>query len=626
MKFTLRGLALAGVVCGLMLALAACGSSSKSSSGSSGGSSSSSGGSSSGSTLKPALDGSGESWSGGTKGGTLTVYDHEDFEHLDPGQMYFSLDYEVGYATQTPLYYFPPNNPTTAIPLLASGPAQISNGGKTVTVHIRHGFKFSPPVNREVTSADVAYAIDRGANPNVANPYFPAYFGFLQGADKANGGPISGISTPDKYTIVFNLTGNYGSFFVGALSLPLSAPVPKEFAGPMDAKKPTTYGSTYEVATGPYMLQADPKTGKFLGTGYQPGKSAALVRNPNWSSSTGDPRPAYLDAININIGGDPNVIGRQVLTGSHTIQNDTPAGAIVKLAYQHYYNQLVATPGAGDHYVALNNEFGPFKNVNVRKALWAALDREAMIKADGGEVVAQVGTHFIYPTSAGYQQSGGDHGPNVDYNNYPSGNLQVAQKYMKLAGYPSGKYNGSYVVKVVGSTGDPADKTAAIVNNAVQSLGFKTNFTLVDQSVMYQKYCGAPKAKIDVCPNVGWIRDWSDPQTLLDPTFAGYNIVSTNNSNWGMVGYQDWPKANGGTYTGGPLTPIDQAMKAAETATGNAGRAAAWAKVDEMLVNQAVAVPWVFDKQPNIESKDVHGINDLWNEGAWDYNYSYLTK
>jgi peptide/nickel transport system substrate-binding protein len=318
------------------------------------------------------------------------------------------------------------------------------------------------------------------------------------------------------------------------------------------------------------------------------------------------------------------VIGRQVLTGSHAVQGDTPAGAIVKMAYEQHYNQLIAVDGAGDHYVALNNHVGPFANVNVRKALWAALDREAMIKADGGEIVAQVGTHFIYPGSAGYDQSGGDHGPNVDYNNNTSGNPTVAAKYMKLAGYPSGKYTGSYTVKVVGSTGDPADKTAAIVNTAVQSLGFKTNFTLVDQSVMYTTYCGSPKRNIDVCPNVGWIRDWADPQTLLDPTFAGYNMVSTNNSNWGQVGWQDWPKAAGGTYTGGPLTAIDQAMKTAEQTTGDTARATAWAGVDNMLTAQAVAVPWVFDKQANIESADVRGINDLWNIGSWDLSYSSL--
>jgi peptide/nickel transport system substrate-binding protein len=600
MKVLAKGLALAGALCGLTFGLAACGSSSSSSGGGGGG------GGGGGAKLKPAIDGSGQNLTDGKKGGTLTVYDHEDFEHLDPGQTYFSLDYEVVYVTQRPLYQFKPNSTTELMPDMAASLPTVSSDGTTVTVHLRHGVKFSPPVNREATSADVAYAIERGANPNVANPYFPAYFFYIQGAKDATGGPIPGIKTPDKYTIVFHLTGSYGTFFAQALSLPITAPVPKEFAAPLDKKKPTTFGSTYLVGTGAYMFKADSK-GRFLGTGYQPGKSATLVRNPNWDPNN-SPVPAYLDQININIGGDTNVIGRQVLTGTHTLQNDTPAGAIIKLAYQKYYNQLVAVPGAGDHYLAVNNKQGPFSNVNVRKALWAALDRNAMIKADGGQIVAQVGTHFIYPTSIGYQQSGGDHGPNVDYNNSPSGNAQVAAKYMKLAGYPSGKYTGNYTVKVVGATGDPAPKTAAIVNNAIQSLGFKTNFTLVDQSVMYGKYCGVPKAEIDACPNVGWIRDWADPQTLLDPTFAGYNIVSTNNSNWGQVNDPQ----------------INAAMRAAEKTNGDAARATAWANVDKLLTSKAVAIPWVFDIQGNIESKDVRGINDLWDIGEWDYNFTSL--
>jgi peptide/nickel transport system substrate-binding protein len=613
-------LALAGVLCSLTLVLAACGGSSSSSSSGSGGSSSTSSTSSSG--LKPALTGAGQIINNGKRGGTLTVFQHEDFQHLDPGEAYFSLDYDVIYATQETLYTFPPNNAATTIPDLAAGMPVISDGGKTVTVHIKPNVHFSPPVNRAITSADVAYAIERGANPNVANPYFPSYFFYIVGADKATGGPIPGIQTPNPTTIVFHLTGPYGGFFTGALSLPLTAPVPKSFAAPLDAKKPTAYGSTSEVASGPYMIKAD-STGKFIGIGYQPGKSLTLVRNPNWQPGDG-PQPAYLNQININIGGDQNVIGPQVLKGSDMVDGDTPSAADVKLAYQKYYNQLVAVPGAGDFYVALNNVHGPFANVNVRKALWAALDREAMVKVSGGSIVGAPGTHFLYPGSLGFQQAGGDHGPNVDYNNYPEGNLTVAKKYMKLAGYPSGQYTGSYVVKVVGSTGDPADKTAAIANHAVQELGFKTNFTLVDQPVMYGKYCGVPKAEIDVCPNVGWIRDWSDPQTLLDPTFAGYNIVATNNSNWGQVSGQDWPKAAGGTYTGGPLTPIDQAMKKAELATGTANRAAAWAKVDEMLVANAVAVPWYFTIQPNLEAANVRGINDLWNIGSWDYAWSSL--
>jgi peptide/nickel transport system substrate-binding protein len=612
MKGLIWRLGPAWLVCGLVVALAACGSESNSSSINS----------SDRSSMRLANDGSAQSLTNGKQGGTLTVYDHEDFLHLDPGQAYFSLDYQVIYATQRTLFQFPPNDPKHAVPDLAAEPAQVSADGRTITVHIRRGVHYSPPVNREVTSDDVAYAIERGANPNVANPYFPAYFGYIVGASHATGGPISGISTPDRYTIVLHLTGSYGTFLVGALSMPLTAPVPKEFAAPLDRKTPTQYGVVYEVATGPYMLKANSE-GRFLGSGYHPGWSATLVRNPNWKAST-DFRPAYLDQVNIKIGGDPDVIGRQVLMGSHSVQNDNPSGSIVKLAYQHYFSQLFAVPGTGVSYMAVNNKTGPFSNVSIRRALWATLDRRGIVRVSGGDVTGQVGTHFVYPGSIGYDQSGGDRGPNVDYNNYPSGNITVAAKYMKQAGYPTGRYTGSAVVKVVGAIGAPGDKIAAIANRAIQSLGFKTHFTLLDQSAMYGKYCGVPKQEVDACPNVGWIRDWADPQTLLAPTFAGYNIVETNNPNWGQVSWQDWPKSNGGTYTGGPLTTLDQAMKNAETTVGDAARAQAWAHVDDTLTSEAVAIPFYFPKQPAIESHDVRGIVQLWNQASFDYNFTSL--
>ena len=60
--------------------------------------------------------------------------------------------------------------------------------------------------------------------------------------------------------------------------------------------------------------------------------------------------------------------------------------------------------------------------MDVRKAFWAALDRVAMNKARGGELVTNVATHFIYPEIPGFEQAGGLAGPRVDYNDYPEGN------------------------------------------------------------------------------------------------------------------------------------------------------------------------------------------------------------
>src|SRR5207302_3713259 len=262
---------------------------------------------------------------------------------------YFQLDYAIQSATQRYLYSYKPNNFTEATPDIAEGQPQLSNGDKTITIKIRKGVHFSPPVKREVTAADEVYAIDRVANPNVANPYYLGYLSAVEGMKTSKGGPIPGVKALDKYTLQLKLTEAQGPIVAASMVLPYTAPVPEDYVKKFDAKKPSEYVN-YLVATGPYMLKQG-SGGKVLGTGYQPGKSLTLVRNPNWNAST-DFRPAYLDGIDISIGGDTNVIGRQALDGSHMTQSDAPSTPVLKLAYEKFRSQLEISPGAGDHYIA----------------------------------------------------------------------------------------------------------------------------------------------------------------------------------------------------------------------------------------------------------------------------------
>ena len=125
---------------------------------------------------------------------------------------------------------------------------------------------------------------------------------------------------------------------------------------------------------------------------------------------------------------------------------------------------------------------------------------------------------------------------------------------------------------------------------------------------MYAKYCGVPKEEIDVCPNVGWIADFADPQTVLNVTFNGKSIEPIGNVNYGQT---NDPK-------------INAAMTAGETVVGRQARATAWAKIDEELVEQAAAIPFDWEKTPRLEGKDVHGVAMIWNEGAWDYSFTSL--
>ncbi|MGZ4294903.1 MAG: ABC transporter substrate-binding protein, partial [Solirubrobacteraceae bacterium] len=371
----------------LSVGLTACGGSSSSSSSGGGSSKTATSGSAVQSIpLKPGENPATESLTGGKKGGTLTELSNGDFEHLDSGSAYYALDYQIVQATDRPLFSYPPNSANviradlaTAIPTTANG--GITDGGKTVTVHITPGVHYSPPVNREVTAQDVAFALERGANPNVGNAYWPAYFGAASPAplvgstaSSYKGGPLKGIQTPNKTTIVFHMTKPGAATLISALSLPLSSPLPSEFVAPLDKHSPTTYGTNYLVAVGPYMVQSDPKTGKIQGVGYNPGKNETLVRNPNWNPKL-DWRPAYLNEIKVNVGGDSTVIGQQVLKGTDQVQLDTVSQSVVKQAYEQYPTQITFTSGSGMHQLTLDTQHGVFKNINIRRAVYAALDR-----------------------------------------------------------------------------------------------------------------------------------------------------------------------------------------------------------------------------------------------------------
>jgi peptide/nickel transport system substrate-binding protein len=569
--------------------------------------------------LKPGESPLGQRLYGKARGGTLTELSSGDLAHLDPGSAYYALDYQVVQATDRPLFAYPPNSATTLRPDLATvmptaANGGISDGGRTVTVHIRAGVHYSPPVDREVTAQDVAFALERGANPSVGNAYWPAYFGAgspapLAGSTSASyrGGPLPGIETPNRRTIVFHLTRPGARLLIQALSLPLSSPLPASFVGPLDRQASTTYGTRYLLAVGPYMVRSDPRTGRVSGIGYVPGRSDTLVRNPNWNPKL-DWRPAYLDRIEIRVGGAAPVIGQQTLKGSGLAQLDTVDSSVIKLAYQHYPSQITFTPGSGDHYLTLDTQHGVFTNVNIRRAMWAALDRMAIVKARGGLLVNTPGTHFLYPGSAGFAQAGGAAGPQVDFNRDVNGDVAVARRYMKAAGYPSGRYTGRATLQVVYGTGGNGSAVAQIVATAMTAIGLHPKLFGVDQAVMYSKYCGVPRQEIDSCPTASWIRDFADPLSILYAAFYGPAIVSTNNYNWSQ---QNDPRVN-------------HAIAAASLVQNPAARAQAWANVDRLLVDQAVAVPEDFDNQPRIASGNVAGVDMLWDSGVWDLSFTSL--
>jgi peptide/nickel transport system substrate-binding protein len=534
---------------------------------------------------------------GAKRGGDLTVLYNGDVDNIDPGITYYQYGFNVAYATQRPLYSYKPDDPTNPQPDLAEGPPQISSDGKTVTVKIRSGVKFSPPVSREVTSKDVKYGLERGFLKTVNGAYVGAYMGDVEGLDAYKSGKakdISGLQTPDDQTLVIKLARPRGAIVAGMLSMPAAAPVPEDYAAKYDKEQPSTYGQ-HQVSTGPYMVKS-----------YKPGNEIDLVRNPNWEQST-DYKPGYVDSITIKEGVDPDVGARQIVNGSHQLSGDfqlTPA--TLQRVERSDKDLLVLTPPTGRYrYIALNTRVKPFDDVNVRRAIVAAFDRNALRQAFGGAVVGIIPTHWIPPGQPGYDEAGGANGPGSDFMSHPSGDLQLAMSYMKKAGFSSGKYDGSHTFTIVADSATQQKNVAQVAQQQFAKLGFKTDLKAVTRDAMYTKFCQVPKNEPDICPSVGWLKDFADPETLLDPVFNGKNILDAGNSNFALL---DDPAAN-------------KLMDKAEVINDPTKRKQAWGEVDKKVTDLAPGIPWLWDKQPILHSKDVNGVVNTAN-AAWDFTFT----
>jgi peptide/nickel transport system substrate-binding protein len=542
----------------------------------------------------------------GKRGGELTILSSGDIQSLDPGASYYGYDYQViDHPTQRGLYGWKPSD-TTPSPDLATAMPKTSADGKTVTITIKPNIRYSPPLqDRKVTSADVKYALERTFLKSVGNGYSALYYNRIVGAKAFQSGKakdVSGIQTPDATTLVLKLSAPVGVISnAQSLSLPATAPVPKDYAQRYDKRSTSTYGA-HQVFTGPYMISND---GKGTITGYKPSRLIELVRNPSWDPKT-DYRPALVDKITVKGGNTVDVASRRILSGDSLINGDfaTPAVNVLRSALSTRKDQLGILPAASTLFMSLNTTVKPFDNVNVRRAVNAVVDRNALRLTRGGPTLGTIATHFIPPGLIGFDEAGGK-SAQFDFMKNPSGDLKLAQAYMRKAGYASGSYSGPPLL-MVGDDEAPGSNAGEAARAQLGKLGFKFAYRKLAREVTFDKYCGNPRAHVAICPNGGWIKDFFDPQSMLDPIFSGSSIYPDGGStNWSFV---DDPELNASLQTA--ASEVDPQR-----------RARAYADIDRTVTENAYVVPWLWDNQINIRSKNVRSVSNMFT-GAWDLSYT----
>jgi peptide/nickel transport system substrate-binding protein len=463
-------------------------------------------------------------------------------DYLDPGLSYTVEGWQIMWNVYLPLLgYKHVNGPdgATILPYLAEALPTVSSDGKTYTMTLRKGIKYSNGAT--VKASDFRSTIERDFkvdSPGVG------FFSNIVGADqfsKTKTGHISGIAVDDTTgKITIHLTAPQGDF-MNILATTFAAPVP--------AGSPAKDQSTTPLpSTGPYMIQS-----------YQPNKVAVVVRNPNYDASQfdGNVPVGNPDKMTVNIIGDDSVALQRVISGQddydfHQIPPDRLASVQSK-----YPSQLKIYTPANTYYFFMNTRVKPFDNLKVRQAVNYAINREALVRIYGG--LAAPTQNVLPPTYPQY----------VKLNLYPY-DLAKAKSLIAASG------DKGFQVTVWNHDRGLDPKATAYLTDVLNSIGLKAKEKVINSAVYWTTVGNqATKAQIGFAD---WFQDYPHPLDWFDVLLNGDRITQTHNNNY--ANFND-PSVN---------SQINSLKK--EPVLDNKANAR-WASVDKEVMQQAPWAPFI---------------------------------
>ncbi len=487
---------------------------------------------------------------------------------------------------------------------LATAVPTPTDKGLTYTYHLRPGIKFGPPVNRAVTSQDVAYAMNRLANPKDGGQY-SFYYTVIKGwSNVANGKAttVTGISTPDNSTIVFHLTKPTGDFNL-RMSMPATAPIPSEVAKCFEGK-PGDYGRDV-VSNGPYMLQgagsiniSSCSTIKPM-SGYDGanGSHIILVRNPNYDQSTDQYRKNYIDTFKFLVNSNADDIFAKVQSGAYQDEVSSPAPKTIRQYATDATLRPRMIPNVGDrtNYLSMNLTQPPFDDIHVRKAMNWIMNKAQLQKAWGGPIPGSIATHIVPPVM--FNNGLAEYDPYSTPNE--AGDLAKAQAEMKQSKYDPGKTGKCTAsackgVLTIADTRGVDTRMVPIIEADAAKIGLTLTVRAINGAYPTIQ---TPSKNIPLAERPSWGKDYADPYTFFAELFDSSTIIKSGNTNYALVGVTPAiAKSVGAT---GTLTGIPSVDSQISSCAGKIGtdRTNCWEALDKTLMQ--TVVPWVPYLWPN---------------------------
>ena len=453
-----------------------------------------------GSTLGLAACGSS---SAGKEGGTLTGSYAEFPEYLDPALAYSSESWTAIYNTYIPLLTYAHASGAAGskvIPGLATSLPKISNNGKTYTLTLRKGLKYSD--GTPVKASDFPASVERMLALESGGSSF--YTGIV-GAEKfaeTKQGHVSGIKADDATgKIVIDLTKPRGTF-ANELALPFVALLPKG----TPVKNLT---ADLPPATGPYKIV---KT--------EPGRGWSYERNPQWAKVNGKLMPeipgGHVNKIDIKVVSNDSTQVNEVERGkTNWMQTAIPADLYSKVKEAYEGSQFRVEPTVSTYYFWMNTTEAPFDDLKVRQAVNYAIDPAALERIYAGTLTP---LHQILPPGMP------GHKP---FDLYPH-DMAKAKKMIAEAN-PSDRD-----ITVWTDNESPNNEAGQYYQGVLQELGFNAKF----KEINAENY--APLVGDESTPDLDtgwfdWFEDYPHPNDFFQLQLSGESIQPTSNYNLARI-------------------------------------------------------------------------------------------
>jgi peptide/nickel transport system substrate-binding protein len=450
----------------------------------------------------------GGSGSSGKEGGTLSAIYTAFPDYLDPALSYSAEGWTAMYNSYIPLLTYAHADEAAGsrvIPGLAKSLPKISDDGKTYTLFLRPGLKYSD--GTPVKASDFTYAVERAFKVNSGgSPFYTGIVGAEKFAETKQGG-IPGIETDDKSgEIVIHLTKPRGTF-TNELGLMFVAPVP-----PGTPAK--NLSSDPPPATGPYVI-----------TKSDPGKGWSYERNPYWAKANSKAMPdlpsGHMDKINVMIVRNSSTAVNDIQQGRFDwMQGQVPPDRYPEVKSKYEGSQFRVENTISNYFFWMNTTKPPFDDLKVRQAVNYAVDPAALERIYVGSLA---GSQQILPRGMpGYEK----------FELYPH-NMAKAKELIAEAD-PSDRD-----ITVWGDNEPENEAAVTYYQDVLEQLGFNTTLKILGDN--YFTVIGNQSTPDLDTGWLDWFQDYPHPNDFFQPLLDGESIQPTNNSNHAEI---DIPKFN----------------------------------------------------------------------------------